>query len=303
MGFIVSFINRKGGVGKTTIAVNLGGYLAKSNDRKVLLIDLDAQASASSWLMTQDRYLEQIVEYPNNPQNSSYQIFRDAIFIEKFFNKNIGIQKTAVRDNRGNVVLPNFDLIAANAKLDNLEREIVNYNDLKISILLESLNDHGIVDDYDYILIDCPPNMGSASQNAIFASDAFIIPIIPDPLSFQGFPELINSASQTLKITERRRDDHQKPICGGLILSHSRDTIAIRNTTEDIRNLLTIYKDEGKLNQSAEIFLSKITYRTAIPDAQGQGTILATTSGRKSASQTEFEDLAYEFDNKFRDLI
>ncbi|KKK75722.1 hypothetical protein LCGC14_2870860, partial [marine sediment metagenome] len=165
-----------------------------------------------------------------------------------------------------------------------------------------NLINNRIIDDYDYIFIDCPPNMGSASQNALFASDAFIIPIIPDPLSFQGFPELINSASQTLKIAERRRDDHKKPICGGLILSHSRNTLAMRNTTEDIRNMLTIFKDGGKLNENSDIFLSKITYRTAIPDAQGQGTILATTR-KKSASQTEFEDLAYEFDRKFKDLL
>jgi len=303
MGIIVTFINRKGGVGKTTIAVNLGGYLAKSLERKVLLIDLDAQASASSWLMTQDRYLGQIVEYPNNPRNSSYQIFRDAIFEENFFNREIGIQKAVVRDKSENLAVPTLDLIAANAKLDNLEREIVNYNDLKIAILLEALFEHGIVSDYDYILIDCPPNMGSASQNALFAADVFIIPIIPDPLSFQGFPELINSASQTLKIAARRRDDHKKPICGGLVLSHSRNTLAMRHTTEDIRNLLTIYKNDGVLSESADIFLSKITYKTAIPDAQGQGTILATTTGRRTDSQTEFEDLAYEFDSKFKNFL
>ena len=302
MGVIVTFINRKGGVGKTTIAVNLGGYLAKTLDKNVLLIDLDAQASASSWMMTQGLYLEKIVEYPNNPQNSSYQIFRDAIFNETLFNQEVGIQKTVIRDKNGNLSIPKFDLIAANAKLDNLEREIVNYNDLKIAILLESLNKHGIVDAYDYILIDCPPNMGSASQNAIFASDAFIIPIIPDPLSFQGFPELINSAFQTLDIAARRRDDHKKPICGGLILSHSRDTITMRKTTEEIRNLITIYKDQGVLSEITDIFLTRIAYRTAIPDAQGQGTILATTS-RKTDSQTEFEDLAYEFDNKFKNLL
>ncbi len=303
MTVIVSFINRKGGVGKTTIAVNIGGYLAKTINRKVLLIDLDPQASASSWLMTQDRYLEQIVENPLNPQNSSYQIFRDAIFNENFFSIDTGIQKAVARDKNGTVLIPTFDLIAANAKLDNLEREIVNYNDLKIAILFEALMNLRIVDEYDYILVDCPPNMGTASQNALFASNVFLIPIIPDPLSFQGFPELINTASQTLKIATRRRDDHKKPLCGGLILSHSRNTLAMRNTTEDIRNLLTIYKEESKLNDNADIFLSKITYRTAIPDSQGQGTILPTAKGRKTDSQTEFEDLAYEFDNKFKDLI
>ena len=303
MTVIVSFINRKGGVGKTTIAVNIGGYLAKTINRKVLLIDLDPQASASSWLMTQDRYLEQIVENPLNPQNSSYQIFRDAIFNENFFSIDTGIQKAVARDKNGTVLIPTFDLIAANAKLDNLEREIVNYNDLKIAILFEALMNLRIVDEYDYILVDCPPNMGTASQNALFASNVFLIPIIPDPLSFQGFPELINTASQTLKIATRRRDDHKKPLCGGLILSHSRNTLAMRNTTEDIRNLLTIYKEESKLNDNADIFLSKITYRTAIPDSQGQGTILPTAKGRKTDSHTEFEDLAYEFDNKFKDLI
>ncbi|HEC38504.1 hypothetical protein LCGC14_0705990 [marine sediment metagenome] len=303
MGVIVTFINRKGGVGKTTIAVNLGGYLAKTLDKKILLIDLDAQASASFWMMTQDLYLKKIVDYQYNPRNSSYQIFRDAIFNENFFNQDVGIQKSIIKDKYGNIAIPKFDLIAANAKLDNLEREIVNYNDLKIAILLEALLTHDIVDLYDYILIDCPPNMSSASQNAIFASDIFIIPIIPDPLSFQGFPELINSASQSLSIAERRRDDHKKPICGGLILSHSRETKTMRKTTEDIRNLITIYKDQGVLNEISDIFLSRITYRTAIPDAQGQGTILATTSGRKTDSQTEFEDLAYEFDNKFKDLF
>ena len=87
MGVIVSFINRKGGVGKTTITVNLGGYLAKTFEKKVLVVDLDAQASASSWLMTQDGYLKYIVESPEKPLNTSYQIFRDALFNETLFDK------------------------------------------------------------------------------------------------------------------------------------------------------------------------------------------------------------------------
>jgi len=302
MGIIASFINRKGGVGKTTITVNLGGYLAKKIEKKVLIIDLDAQASASSWLMTQEEYLKQIVDYKENPQNSSYQIFRDAIFNENYFNKEKGIQKAVVKDKKNVLVIPKLDIIAANTKLDNLEREIVNYNDLKIAILFESIIKHKIIDDYDYILIDCPPNMGTATQNALFASDVFIVPIIPDNLSFQGFPELVNSAAQTLEIAEKRRDDHKKPKCGGLILSHDRDTNACRDTISEIRDLLTILKEKGKLNNEADMFLTKITYKTAIPDAQSEGTILVTTK-KKSGSQTEFESLALEFNKKFSEII
>ena len=297
MGKIVSFINRKGGVGKTTITVNLGGYLAVSLNKKVLIVDLDPQASASSWLMTQELYLERVVNFPGNPINSSYQIFRDALFYENYYNKEIGIQKGVVKDKKGTILTPTLDLIPSNTQLDNLEREIVNYYDLKLAIFHEALLKHDIVNDYDYILIDCPPNMGSASQNALFASDAFVIPIIPDPLSFQGFPELINTASLTLQIADRRRDDHKKPYCAGLILSHFKNTRACKKTREDIKSLLTIHKDEGKIDEKADIFLTKITYKTAIPDAQGQGAILATTT-KRSDSQTEFENLAIEFDRK-----
>lgn len=300
MGKVISFINRKGGVGKTTITVNLAGYLAKSLDKKVLIVDLDAQASASSWLMTQERYLERVVNFAGNPINSSYQIFRDALTEEEYFDIHVGIQKAVVKDGKGITLTPKLDLIPANSKLDNLEREIVNYNDLKLAILQEAFFKHGIIEEYDYILIDCPPNMGTASQNALFMSDAYVIPIIPDPLSFQGFPELINSASQSLEIARKRREDHRKPYCGGLILSHYKNTRACTKTTEDIKSLLTVFIDEGTLSMHAEIFATKIAYRTAIPDAQGQGTILAT-SKKKSDSQTEFESLAMEFNRKFKD--
>ncbi len=302
MGVIVSFINRKGGVGKTTITVNLGGYLAKTLEKKVLIIDLDPQASASSWLMTQDRYLKYIVESPEKPLNTSYQIFRDALFNEKMFDKNIGIQKGVVKNDREEVLIPKLDLLPASAKLDNLEREIVNYNDLKLAILLEAFIEHKIIEDYEYILIDCPPNMGIATQNALFSSDVFIIPIIADPLSFQGFPELINSAREALEIASKRREDHRNPFCGGLIISHDRDTISCRETIENIRSLLTIFRADGRLNKETDLFISKISYRTAIPDVQAIGTILATAK-KKSISKTEFETLAYEFNNKFKDLI
>lgn len=299
MGKVISFINRKGGVGKTTIAVNLAGYLAKNINKRVLIIDLDAQANASFWLMTQDRYVKEIVRNPSKPINSSYQIFRDAMFKEGLFDLNVGIQKGVVRDDKDKVLTPTLDLIPSSAEMDNLERELVHYDDLKNAILLEALKTHGLINEYDYILIDCPPNMLGASKNALFASDAFIIPIIPDPLSFQGFPELVNTSLDTLEIAKKRRFDKKVPYCGGLILSHYRNTKNCNETIKEIDNLLTIYRHEGKIHKDCEIFTSKIHYRTAIPEVQERGTILATNK-KRSESQAEFETLATEFDRKFR---
>ncbi|MFX1238141.1 MAG: ParA family protein [Promethearchaeota archaeon] len=298
MGKVISFINRKGGVGKTTITVNLAGYLAKSLKRRVLVIDLDAQANASFWLMTQDRYLKEVVRNPNKPVNTAYQIFRDAMFGEDLFNTDIGIQKGVVRNAKGEILTPTLDLIPSNSDMDNLERELVNYEDLKNAILLEALRKHGIINNYDYILVDCPPNMLGASKNAIFASDAFIIPIIPDPLSSQGFPELLNTSKQTIEIAKKRRQDGKVPFCGGMILSHYKNTNSCTKTTQELRDFLPIYRDKGMIGKECEIFGAKISYRTAIPDVQGKGDILAT-SKKRTDSQTEFETLAIEFDRKF----
>lgn len=295
---IISFINRKGGVGKTTAVVNLGGYLAKKLQKRVLVIDIDPQSSASSWLMTQNRYLAEIENSPDKPQNSIYQIFNDAIYNENKFNKERGIQKGVVKNARGRILIPSLDLIPSVLRMDYLEREIVSYNDLKVAILYEKLINDEIIEDYDYILIDCPPNMGTGSQNAIFASDLFIIPTIADPISTQGFPELIHTLDRIKEITGKRREDHKKPICGGIIISHFRNTNTVKNTLNKLNELIDMFQTQGKLHPEAAIFEQKITYLTAIPDTQGKGTILPVSSPR-TKSHTEFEDLMFEFFGKF----
>lgn len=291
---IVSFINRKGGVGKTTIAVNLAGYLAKENDKKVLVIDLDPQASASAWLMTQKRFVDIIIHNEDKPKNTSYQIFDDAINHRKFFDISNGIQYQVVKNKDNYTEIHKLDLIAADSTLDNVEREIVNYNDLKISILYDFLKNEVAELEYDYILIDCPPNFNTLTRNAIFASDVFLIPIIPDQLSIQGFPELIAMVEEILEISNKRRDDKNAPYCGGLIISHYRRTIASKDTIQNISDTLKVFTDQNRLDNRAKIFHTYIRYLTGIPDCQSEGSILATS--RKSvASQTEFSSLAKEF--------
>lgn len=290
---IIAFINRKGGVGKTTICVNIAGFLADHHSKKVLVIDLDPQASASTWLMTQERYVEDIVNSSENPKNTSYQIFRDAMFDGEDHFSEHSIQKGVVKDQYGNILIPTLDLIPADAKLDHLENEIVNYGDVRPAILYEQLN--GKIDTYDYVLIDCPPNMGSTTQNAIYMSDAFVIPIIADPLSARGFPELINSVQNTLQIAKKRRDDHYMPVCGGVILSHVRkNTNVYKSTSQEIEDQFKIFQSDSKIPDWAKIFFSHITYLVGIPDVQGEGKILVHAKSTVK-SKGEFETLTKEF--------
>ncbi|MHA1792178.1 MAG: ParA family protein [Promethearchaeota archaeon] len=305
MGKIVAFINRKGGVGKTTISVNLAGYLSSRYNKKILFIDLDPQINASIWLMTENRYVNAIRDNNDGEPGksgygkTSYQIFKDAIDGTEIFS-NRAIVKGVVRDERGKVDIPNLDLIPSSIKFDDLEREIVSYNDLKLSILIEALEKHNIIKDYDYVMIDCPPNMATASQNAIYACDYFVIPIIPDYLSFQGFPELINTVEKVIKIAKKRRQDNKVPRLGGLIISHFRNTNAQKNTLSEMDNLLKLYKKEGRVDKDASVFIQKITHKTAISEVQANETLLVNSKKKYTSSQSEFEELAREFHEKIR---
>lgn len=186
----ISIINFKGGVGKTTLALNLAGYLSYYHKKKVLLIDVDHQSSLSFVVLDSDEWTKRVDEGKTI----------NAIF-EHFINseKKIPGREIIVKDPYGNLY-PGLDLVPASLQLDEIELDLtsttmgdpIESEWKKRSLICDWIEKNGIDEEYDYIIFDCPPATKIVTQNAIAASHCYIVPVIPDAVSTRGVPHLIN---------------------------------------------------------------------------------------------------------------
>ena len=159
---VIAVINNKGGVGKTTTAVNLSAALAAPGHR-VLLVDLDSQASASIWCGISRRNLR--------PSSASCLLDRYPI-------------RRAIRPTS----TPRLELLTGSLELANADVTLCNVRGREIALrkMLEKIRA-----DYDFVLLDCPPSLSLLAINALMASDFLLVPVVPEPLSLDGLMNLL----------------------------------------------------------------------------------------------------------------
>ncbi len=164
MSKVIALVNQKGGVGKSTTSVNLGAYLV-THGKKVLLIDMDPQANATTGLGFR----------PENMEKNIYDVISGKAFLKD------AIIKTSLLGY--NLVGATQDLAGATVELvEATQREFKFYNAIK-----------DIKEDFDYILIDCPPSLGLLTVNSLAAADKIIIPIQCEYYALEGLSQLLNS--------------------------------------------------------------------------------------------------------------
>ena len=171
MGKIIAIANQKGGVGKTTTTVNLAASLGVL-EQKVLLVDADPQANATSGLGIEVESVEK----------GTYQVLEHTV----------GAREAIVKTNS-----PNVDMIPAHIDLVAIEIELVDKE--RREYMLKTALDE-VKDDYDYIIIDCAPSLGLITVNALTTADSVIIPIQCEYYALEGLGKLLNTIKSIQKI-------------------------------------------------------------------------------------------------------
>lgn len=202
MATIISFANQKGGVGKTTTAINIAASLATIKKR-VLLIDLDSQGNAGTGLGFVRR----------NHKQSIYGVLMGT---------------AGIIENILTTAIPNLHILPASAALAGAELDMLDMENREYK-LRESIQP--IMDNYDYILIDCPPNLGMLTINALTASDYIIIPLQCEFFALEGVQQLLS----TINVIKQKWNPNLDIL--GMVLTMYDKKLGLTHAVEDdVRN-------------------------------------------------------------------
>ncbi len=245
----ISFINYKGGVGKTSLIVNVAACLAREGQR-VLLFDFDTQSNASIWLLRLERWNK----INSSGEGSIFSIFQS----DKVRVKDL-IIPSVVEGKNGEKLLPTLDLVPTTFNLVDLENEYeMNPKRPPYVIFQEQLAE--IEANYDYILFDCPPNILRASQCGVFSSNEVYVPANPDALSLIGFTLLIEKLSKFHQLSASFRTNEMGPPAQvrGLIFNSIKANVDIEVPKMRMQLRLNQFRTARRVAQSAKILESQV---------------------------------------------
>ncbi|MEG2440482.1 MAG: AAA family ATPase [Acetivibrio sp.] len=248
MGRIIAVANQKGGVGKTTTAINLSACLAEKG-KKVLTVDVDPQGNTSSGLGVNK----------NEIKNTIYQLMIGECTIEESIQTN---------------VLDNLSLIASNVNLAGAEIELIGIED-KEFIMKKNIDK--IRDNYEYIIIDCPPSLNTLTVNAMTTADTILVPIQCEYYALEGLTQLIH----TINLVKKRLNPYLE-IEGVVFTMFDARTNLSLQVVENVKN-----------NLQQNIYKSIIPRNVRLAEAPSHG-IPINMYDTKSAGAEAYRDLADE---------
>ncbi|HZP61379.1 MAG TPA: AAA family ATPase [Opitutaceae bacterium] len=284
----ISFINYKGGVGKTSLIVNTAAALAKLGQR-VLLFDLDTQSNASIWLLRLERW---------NKINADGKGAIFSIFEPGEAKIRDLVVKDVVEDKNGQQVLPGLDLVPTTFNLVDLEAEYEGDPKRPPYVMFyEQLAE--IENDYDVILFDCPPNILRAAQCGIFSSREIYVPANPDALSLIGFTLLVEKLHKFHSISASFRSAAMGPAAQvqGLVFNSIKGNIDIEVPKMRMQLRLNQFRTAKRVGLNAKIFDSQIRDATVVRRAVTLGLpviLVGQDSGETDTVANDYRKLAAE---------
>jgi len=271
-------INLKGGVGKTTLTVALAEFLAEEFGKRVLAIDVDPQTNLTVSLIPDQEW-----ENRNKAGQTLCQLFKDKLDRTSIFNVNSSIVK-GVSNLHGGIA--RLDLLPSSIDFIQIQDQLVNigagtyYTIAPASVLHDAIA--SVLDSYDFVLIDCPPNLGIVTFNALAISDYFLIPVIPDVLSTHGIPQILTRVSDF----NRSGSHNVQPL--GIVISLFRTQIDIHHST--IERL----RSEAKGGRFPRVF------DTVIPNMSAAAASVDVTSSPNTLKQKYGYGKSYDV---YRDVV
>ncbi|MEP9417652.1 ParA family protein [Gordonia sp. VNQ95] len=265
MAKVIATISLKGGVGKTTVTGGLAEFMSAEFGQRVLLIDLDSQINLTTMMISEERWFEL-----NTNGRTLASLFSDAVHGTRHFRLDEAIERGVSPVKKVTTV----DLLASSLDLIEMQEEL---SALRVrgdasgggtGFLRKAIAP--VIDFYDYVLIDCPPNIGPVTLNGLAAADAYIIPTIPDHLSTYGIPQIQNRV-------RRFGDEIGREIfeLGVVITKYKANSAVHRSTTKRLRrdpsiqNVLPSYINESNSIAAAAEFTSYGTLKVKYGN-QGQ---------------------------------
>jgi chromosome partitioning protein len=247
---VIATINLKGGVGKTTTTVAVAEMLSAQFGKKVLVVDLDPQTNATVMLIGEDKWKQL-----NDKGHTLARLFQDAL-VEPSERK-FDLDKTRQRNVSNVTEVKKVDLLPSSLDLIDVQDRLASmpsgkfYAANPVDILKKAIKP--IIDEYDYIIIDCPPNLGIITLNGLRIADGYIIPTIPDILSTYGIPQIV----KRVKDFAGEIGETLEPF--GIVISKYRTQLKLHTNT--LRRLKssgdapvfdTIVPESGQIAEAAE---------------------------------------------------